>query len=233
MAITITRPSGSFYTLSKTHHPDHNPDDPGAAKRFIQVAEAYAVLGSPERKGRYDRDLQRSSPSHARGTAARHGSHSSTAGPAGGRPASGLSRRRSQFRGPPPSFYRSGGWGEQSSKRRAQANAGTSSSSSSSSSSPHANSDSNASPSSSSSTKQDPTADYDNQEYDPLLSHFDRVSHKRTQEEQDRRRRRRMAEDFVPVEPDPGALVNFLFVGGVLTLAVVLPFLALGGRGGL
>lgn len=32
-------------------------------------------------------------------------------GPVGGRPASGLSRRRSQFYGPPPSFYKTGGFG--------------------------------------------------------------------------------------------------------------------------
>lgn len=47
----------------------------------------------------------------------RPGSFSSASTPFGGRPASGLSRRRGQFRGPPPSFYRSGGWGQYSDKR--------------------------------------------------------------------------------------------------------------------
>jgi len=48
----------------------------------------------------------------------RQGSYFSS-GPAGGRPASGLSRRRTQFRGPPTSFYRSGGWGQHGAKRAA------------------------------------------------------------------------------------------------------------------
>jgi len=51
-------------------------------------------------------------------------SFSSHTGPAGGRPASGLSRRRTQFRGPPPSFYASGGWGAHSAKRSAAQSAG-------------------------------------------------------------------------------------------------------------
>jgi len=35
-------------------HPDHNPDDPGAAERFQKVREAYQVLRDPERRARYD-----------------------------------------------------------------------------------------------------------------------------------------------------------------------------------
>lgn len=110
----------SFYHLSKTHHPDHNRDDPLASKRFMRISEAYSVLSHTDRRAKYDRDVLRlhdqrnagpgGSPQH-------HGGSYSSTGPAGGRPASGLSRRRGTFRGPPPSFYRSGGWGAHGAKR--------------------------------------------------------------------------------------------------------------------
>ncbi|KAF2085879.1 DnaJ-domain-containing protein, partial [Saccharata proteae CBS 121410] len=72
-----------FYALSKLHHPDRNKSDPSASQRFVLISEAYHVLGSPDRRARYDRE-------HIH-TAARHhphpsGSHSSHAG---SRPASG------------------------------------------------------------------------------------------------------------------------------------------------
>ena len=36
-------------------HPDKNPDDPSAEEKFKEAAEAYEVLGNPEKKQRYDR----------------------------------------------------------------------------------------------------------------------------------------------------------------------------------
>ncbi|KAM7183800.1 DnaJ subfamily A member 3, mitochondrial [Naviculisporaceae sp. PSN 640] len=109
----------SFYRLSKIHHPDVNPSDPHASRRFHRISEAYHVLSHAEKRARYDRDYFRRHPNHRHPKTTPHTYHSS-GGPAGGRPASGLSsRRRSPFQGPPPSFYRSGGWGSQSSKRRA------------------------------------------------------------------------------------------------------------------
>lgn len=36
-------------------HPDANPDDPGAAERFKEVARAYQVLSDPDQRSRYDR----------------------------------------------------------------------------------------------------------------------------------------------------------------------------------
>ncbi|KAI5927151.1 hypothetical protein F4810DRAFT_652589 [Camillea tinctor] len=114
----------AFYTLSKTHHPDLHRSSPSSSppssQRFMRISEAYSVLSTPSRRAAYDRDVLRlhappsSAPSHK-------GSYSSThhANPAGGRPASGLSRRRTTFRGPPPSFYRSGGWGAHAGKRGA------------------------------------------------------------------------------------------------------------------
>jgi hypothetical protein len=101
-----------FFQLSKKHHPDHNPNDPTAADRFVKISEAYNVLGSADKRATYDRDFLRASQSSSHP----QGSHHSS-GPAGGRPATGLSRRRTQFKGPPPSFYRSGGWGNFSQKR--------------------------------------------------------------------------------------------------------------------
>ncbi|KAL2269116.1 hypothetical protein VTJ83DRAFT_3962 [Remersonia thermophila] len=116
----------SFYLLSKRHHPDVNPSDPHAPARFMRISEAYATLSHAEKRARYDRDVM------SRYFSRRGGHHSSTAGsattsgasyhstgPAGGRPASGLSRRRGTYQGPPPSFYRSGGWGAHAAKRRA------------------------------------------------------------------------------------------------------------------
>ncbi|KAH8592723.1 hypothetical protein B0O99DRAFT_596883 [Bisporella sp. PMI_857] len=104
----------SFYALSKKHHPDHNPDDPHASQRFVKISEAYGVLGTPAKRREYDRDHMQARHTHR--SHPRAGSYSSTS-PAGGRPASGLSRRRTQFRGPPPSFYRNGAWGDHSEKR--------------------------------------------------------------------------------------------------------------------
>lgn len=109
--------------MSKSHHPDLHPDDAGASKRFVRISEAYAVLSSPTKRTTYDRDFRRvhqtaAAADPSSGSAAHpSGSFSSASTPAGGRPASGLSRRRTQFRGPPPSFYRSGGWGEHGAKR--------------------------------------------------------------------------------------------------------------------
>jgi molecular chaperone DnaJ len=36
-------------------HPDRNPDDPAAAEKFKEAAEAYEVLGNEETRNRYDR----------------------------------------------------------------------------------------------------------------------------------------------------------------------------------
>ncbi|KAH6641706.1 hypothetical protein F5144DRAFT_627693 [Chaetomium tenue] len=110
----------SFYHLSKRHHPDHNPTDPHAPTRFMRISEAYAVLSHADKRARYDRHHNHNhhQHQHQRPPGAPGASYHST-GPAGGRPASGLSRRRGTYQGPPPSFYRSGGWGAHGAKRRA------------------------------------------------------------------------------------------------------------------
>ncbi|KAI9701599.1 MAG: hypothetical protein M1836_001655 [Candelina mexicana] len=190
--------------LSKAHHPDHNPNDPEASVRFIKISEAYAVLGSPQKRQKYDRDIQ-----HASGqTSNRRGSHSFTSSPAGGRPASGLSRRRTQFRGPPPSFYRNGGYGSQRVKQQA-----------------HPGASSSATAASGSDSGQHASSAGTHGGWDNDVPHFDREGHFRTQEQQDKRRRRRMAEGEIPTEGGGSILINFIFVGGIVSLAIFIPTL--------
>lgn len=45
----------AFRRLARRYHPDVNPDDPGAEARFREIAEAYSVLGDPDRRAEYDR----------------------------------------------------------------------------------------------------------------------------------------------------------------------------------
>jgi curved DNA-binding protein CbpA len=119
-------PSRQFYKLSKANHPDLHPNDTSKSKRFVAISEAYSILGSAEKRKTYDRDfLPAAQPfSGASDFSGHRGSYSSHSSPAGGRPASGLSKRRTQFKGPPPSFYRQGGYGAHSEKRSQHATSG-------------------------------------------------------------------------------------------------------------
>ncbi len=44
----------AYRTLAKQYHPDMNPGDAEAEKKFKEASEAYAVLSDPEKKRQYD-----------------------------------------------------------------------------------------------------------------------------------------------------------------------------------
>lgn len=43
-----------YRALARKYHPDSNPDDPEAGKKFEEIAEAYSVLGNAEKRSAYD-----------------------------------------------------------------------------------------------------------------------------------------------------------------------------------
>jgi curved DNA-binding protein CbpA len=48
-----------YRTLAKQYHPDKNPQDRAAAEqKFIEITQAYEVLGDPEKKVAYDEELR-------------------------------------------------------------------------------------------------------------------------------------------------------------------------------
>ena len=53
--------ASAYRHLCRRYHPDINPGDPGAARVFERVEEAYAILGNSERRTRYDQSSTASS----------------------------------------------------------------------------------------------------------------------------------------------------------------------------
>jgi hypothetical protein len=201
----------SFYNLSKTHHPDHNPDDPTSHARFTRLTEAYATLSHADQRARYDRDHLHLTTAHQHHAARRSGSYSSTGpGQAGGRAPSGLSKRRGTFTGPPPSFYRSGGWGAQGSKRRAA----------------HEETTGTAGPMGGGmGPGQDPTHNTAG------AAHFDHVGHERMHRRyEESRRARRRGEEGVPVV-DTGLWFRFVVVTAIVAGAAYVPYWFSRGEG--
>lgn len=45
----------AYRKLALKHHPDRNPGDKAAEEAFKEAAEAYSVVGDPEKRARYDR----------------------------------------------------------------------------------------------------------------------------------------------------------------------------------
>ncbi|TLS24117.1 hypothetical protein PpBr36_08172 [Pyricularia pennisetigena] len=203
----------SFYTLSKTHHPDHNRSDPEAPARFMRISDAYSVLSSPDKRAAYDRDVMRTRHHHHHAAAATRGSYSST-GPAGGRAASGLSRRRSTYTGPPPSFYRNGGWGAHGAKRAAAHEA------------------SSGGADGARAEQKPPPGDgtwgagmgYGQGQRAEEVPHFDHESHERTHRRMDRRKASSM--EFEPsIGSHDSFMGGFIVVSAVLAVALAVPAL--------
>src|SRR5215471_5682424 len=49
----------AFRDAAKVHHPDRNPGDPDATRRFTQIVNAYGILRNAEQRGVYDEMLAR------------------------------------------------------------------------------------------------------------------------------------------------------------------------------
>ncbi|KAL3437692.1 DnaJ domain-containing protein [Aspergillus tetrazonus] len=172
-----------FYALSLAHHPDRNPNDPGASSRFARISSAYQTLSNSAKRSTYDRDhgihSRNFQSTHSTATPGQHpmGSHSSHgASYFGSRPASGLSKRRGVFKGPPPSFYAHGGYGNNRARRAGgfySAGSGAGGSS--------------AGAAGSTKKEDDPTGFIDRNP----ISHFNARGHYRTQTAEDARRQER------------------------------------------
>lgn len=224
--MTLTPPSRSYFSLSKTHHPDTNRSDPNASHTFSLLSESYKILSDPSRRAAYDRDVLRlhHHPHHPRP----HGSYHSSHNPAGGRDPSGLSRRRGTFRGPPPSFYRSGGWGSQAEKRRKahEESTGTGTGEAGSESTGHANAWASASAHHNPYGGMGPGSDPYHHYHSGSTPHFDRHGHTQTQTREDVRRRRRRAmggSDDVDLGGQTSTAGHFFIITGILAATLLAP----------
>lgn len=218
----------SFYALSKKHHPDINPSDPHASRRFTRISEAYSILSNTTKRHHYDSQHPHLRRRHKQPP---HSPPSySASGPAGGRPASGLSSRsRGTFQGPPPSFFRSGGWGSHSPKRRAAHESTTGASGTKYN--PETN---RGNPGAASGEQPDggmgPGQRPHPSAWNDAPRHFDKEGHERTHRRADERREKQRkekaglgADGDTEAEGDMGRLA---IVSGVLIAAVVGPALA-------
>lgn len=201
----------------------------------MRISEAYAILSVPAKRQAYDRDTLRLSqhnhPHHHNHHRAPGSSYHST-NPAGGRPATGLSRRRGAFQGPPPSFFRSGGWGAHGAKRRAAHEDSTGTGGSTTNAHAHAHAHhhreeagAGAGTMGGMGPGQDPLKHAGRE-----VPHFDRAGHERTTgrlHADARRNQHHHHPSSTATAPsaDPGIGSMFVVVGGVLLLSIVGPFI--------
>jgi curved DNA-binding protein CbpA len=196
----------------------------------MRISEAYSTLSSAEKRTKYDRDvlgLHRVHHHHQHAGNRRGGSYSSTTmNPAGGRPATGLSRRRGTFTGPPPSFYRSGGWGDHGAKRSAAHEDSTGGASSKTGTKDHHNDGAWATAGGGGlggaggmGPGQDPFGHRES------VPHFDKEGHERTGRKAAERRMRRMRSDGREIDMDSerGQGGMFFVIGGVLVFSCLAP----------
>lgn len=52
---TAAEIKSAFRKLAAKHHPDRNPDDPGASQRFKELNAAYQILSDPKKRAMFDR----------------------------------------------------------------------------------------------------------------------------------------------------------------------------------
>lgn len=193
----------------------------------MRISEAYGTLSSPEKRLTYDRDVLGAGRG---GGSAPRGSYSST-NPAGGRPASGLSRRKSAFRGPPPSFYRSGGWGAHGHKRSAAHDESTGGAASGGGGTKHHHNDGSWVNENGGfgAGGMGPGQDPFGHRHD--VPHFDREGHERTQRRMEEHRTRswrtRMGDggERIEYEPERGPTGMFIVISGVLIMSFLGPYL--------
>jgi molecular chaperone DnaJ len=77
-----------YRKLAKKYHPDTNQNDPKAADRFKEIAEAYNVIGDAEKRKQYD-EMRRLGAFGGFGSSSRSGATRPRPGAAGSPPASG------------------------------------------------------------------------------------------------------------------------------------------------
>lgn len=204
------------------------------------------MLGTPSKRQQYDRDAGYVSVSatSASSGAAYGGSYSSaqrsgssSGGSYGARPASGLSKRRGTFRGPPPSFYAAGGWGQHAAKRRAAQASGASTTGASASGGQHSPGSGSAENAQDSGYRPGGFGDggttWGAGRAGDEVPHFDRQSHKERQEEMDERMaaRRRVRNEELRRESEAlqrDWAIRFVLVSIIVVLVALLDFMMTG-----